>query len=49
MAAATDFARSTGASIIQLETEVGNVVAQALYEKEGWSRDSNSTHYSLPL
>lgn len=49
MEAATDFARSTGAAIIQLETEVSNAPAQALYEKEGWARETSSTHYSLTL
>ncbi len=49
MATATDFARSTGAEVIQLETENSNVGAQSLYEKEGWSKESGTSQYSLPL
>ncbi len=48
MAAAADFGRSKGAIRLHLETGHDNTRAQALYEKEGWVKDS-SYHYSLTL
>lgn len=43
--AAVDFARSRGAIRLTLATEVTNHAAQALYEAEGWIRDSDFYGY----
>jgi GNAT superfamily N-acetyltransferase len=46
---AATFARDTGAVRLTLSTEVTNVVAQALYEREGWKRADDFRVYTLPL
>lgn len=47
--AAAAFATTTGAVRLTLATEITNVTAQALYESEGWVRDSNFYTYNLRL
>jgi ribosomal protein S18 acetylase RimI-like enzyme len=49
LAAAVRFAREAGAVRLTLSTEISNVTAQALYEREGWVRqtDFHSYHFSL--
>ena len=39
LAAAAEYGRAVGALRLALSTETGNLVAQALYERAGWSRD----------
>lgn len=46
---AKDFAIETGAKSITLETAPDNDVAQRLYEKNGYKRDSQFYHYELAL
>lgn len=47
--AAAEFARSTDAAGLQLETEKSNEGAQALYEKHGWREEETAIHYTLDL
>lgn len=47
--AAADYARRTGAMRLTLSTELTNTAAQALYEREGWKRDSQFCVYQLAL
>ena len=47
--AAANYARSVGAVRLTLSTEVTNVTAQALYEREGWSRQTTFYVYNLGL
>ena len=47
LAAAREFARSTGALRIELATAHGNTAAQALYEREGYVVDTEFRRYSL--
>ena len=47
--AATEFGRQTGAIRLELETEITNTAAQALYEKHGWIRNRTQYFYSLTL
>jgi len=47
--AATQYARSTGASRLSLATAVSNRAAQTLYEASGWQRNSEFIHYSFLL
>jgi len=49
LAAAVCFAREAGAVRLTLSTEVTNRTAQALYEKEGWVRQSDFFVYNLGL
>ncbi|WP_298738570.1 GNAT family N-acetyltransferase [uncultured Chitinophaga sp.] len=49
IAAAQDFARSTSAKWIMLQTYTSNVNAQALYEKLGFEKDTGSYYYYLSL
>jgi GNAT superfamily N-acetyltransferase len=49
MRAAEEFARSVGASRLDLGTGVANTTAQSLYESLGWQRDEEFYHYSLVL
>ncbi len=49
MAAAHDFAASTGAAEVALATERTNTSAQALYDALGYQRDDEFWHYALPL
>lgn len=46
---ARDFAQQTGAARLALSTAIANAKAQALYEREGWKRDSEFFHYELEL
>lgn len=47
--AAADFARTQGALRLTLSTAHDNLAAQALYEREGWTRDTAFRTYKLPL
>ena len=49
MEAARAFAETTGAALIQLETERTNTTAQALYDGLGYQRDDGAFHYVLPI
>jgi ribosomal protein S18 acetylase RimI-like enzyme len=49
LGAAARFGREVGAVRLTLSTEVINVTAQALYEKEGWVRQEEFFVYSLTL
>jgi GNAT superfamily N-acetyltransferase len=49
LSAAASFGRSIGAVRMTLFTEVTNVTAQALYEAEGWTRQSDFYVYNLTL
>lgn len=49
MQAAHDFAHSTGASAVLLETAKDNVVAQSLYRSMGYQRDEEFDRYELNL
>ncbi len=49
LSAAASFGRSIGAVRLTLSTEVTNLVAQALYEAEGWTRQSDFYVYNLTL
>jgi len=46
---AKDFAGETGANSISLSTAIDNYVAQSLYEKNGYNRDSQFYQYELSL
>jgi GNAT superfamily N-acetyltransferase len=47
--AAADFARRVGAIRLVLSTEVTNTSAQGLYEKLGWTRNTEFCTYQLAL
>jgi GNAT superfamily N-acetyltransferase len=47
--AAARFGRGVGAVRLTLSTEVTNLTAQALYEKEGWTRQTAFYSYDLAL
>ena len=47
--AARDHARQTGAARLALSTAVTNTTAQALYERDGWKRDTAFLHYEYQL
>lgn len=47
--AAAEFGRQTGAIRLELETEITNTKAQAIYEKHGWVRNESHYFYSLQL
>jgi GNAT superfamily N-acetyltransferase len=47
--AAARFAREVGAIRLALSTEVTNENAQALYEREGWERETQFYSYNLTL
>jgi GNAT superfamily N-acetyltransferase len=47
--AAADYGRAAGATRLTLSTAVTNQNAQALYEREGWSRDTEFYVYHLLL
>ncbi|MEM7105003.1 MAG: GNAT family N-acetyltransferase [Bacteroidota bacterium] len=49
METAIDFARSTGASGLALETAIDNGAAQPLYEALGFVKDTEYYHYDLKL
>ncbi len=47
--ASRDHATQTGAARLVLSTAVENVAAQALYERQGWQKDSGFFHYKFEL
>jgi GNAT superfamily N-acetyltransferase len=47
--AARDHAVTTGAARLALSTAVTNTKAQALYERDGWRRDTAFLHYEFEL
>ena len=47
--ASRDHATQTGAARLVLSTAVENVTAQALYERQGWQKDSGFAHYKFEL
>ena len=49
LSAAVSFGRAVGAVRLTLSTEVTNEAAQALYETEGWKRQTNFYVYDLAL
>jgi len=49
LAAAARFGRSIGAVRLTLSTEITNESAQALYEREGWARQTEFCAYDLAL
>ena len=49
LSAAARFGRAVGAVRLTLSTEVTNVAAQALYEAEGWTRQTDFYVYNLTL
>ena len=49
LAAAASFGRAVGAVRLTLSTEVTNAAAQALYETEGWTRQTDFYVYTLTL
>jgi GNAT superfamily N-acetyltransferase len=49
MQAAADYGKAVGAVRMTLSTEVTNTTAQALYEAEGWKRQTDFYVYNLAL
>jgi len=49
LAAAARFGRAVGSLRLTLATEITNQTAQALYEAEGWTRQTDFCHYNLAL
>jgi GNAT superfamily N-acetyltransferase len=49
MAAASQLAVETGAVRLTLETGADNFIAQRLYERLGWQRETGVYHYTLAL
>ena len=49
LSAAASFGRAVGAVRLMLSTEVTNEAAQALYETEGWTRQTDFYVYNLIL
>ncbi len=49
LAAAAGFGRAAGAVRLTLSTELTNQAAQALYEGEGWARQTDFCVYNLAL
>lgn len=49
LAAAADFGRQAGACRLALTTETTNAVAQSVYERMGWVRDTAFYTYELTL
>jgi GNAT superfamily N-acetyltransferase len=47
--AAREHAAASGAARLALSTAVTNVAAQALYERDGWRRDTTFLHYEYEL
>lgn len=47
--AARQHGLATGADSLTLQTDRGNAAAQALYEREGWIRQTDYYWYDLPL
>jgi len=46
---ATQFARELGALRLELEADVTNSTAQAMYESRGWKKNTKYFHYTLSL
>ncbi|SNT52672.1 Acetyltransferase, GNAT family [Bacillus sp. OK838] len=46
---AKEYAKSTGAKGIKLETEINNTSAQKLYETNGYEKDNVNFYYSLDV
>ncbi|NGY69740.1 GNAT family N-acetyltransferase [Bacillus megaterium] len=46
---AKEYAQSTGAKGIKLETEISNTSAQQLYEINGYEKDNKNFYYSLDV
>ena len=46
---ATEFARELGALRLELEADVVNTSAQAIYEAKGWKKNTKYFHYSLTI
>ncbi len=49
LVAAAEYARGVGASRLTLSTELTNAPARALYEKLGWTRNTEFCTYQLAL
>jgi ribosomal protein S18 acetylase RimI-like enzyme len=49
LAAAAQFGSAAGAVRLTLSTEIANEAAQALYERAGWTRQTDFYVYNLPL
>jgi ribosomal protein S18 acetylase RimI-like enzyme len=49
LAAAAGYGSAIGAVRLTLSTEVTNVAAQALYEREGWKRQTEFYDYTLAI
>lgn len=49
LGAAVEHGLSTGSARLVLATQVGNLAAKSLYEREGWVRDTAFDHYSKVL
>lgn len=49
LAAACDYGKEAGAVRLTLSTAVDNLMAQSLYEGEGWIRERTFISYNLPL
>lgn len=49
LAAAEDYAQTTGAIRLELATHKTNLTAQALYESQGWVREESFFRYQLPV
>jgi RimJ/RimL family protein N-acetyltransferase len=47
--AARDHAVQTGAVRLVLSTSVHNITAQALYERQGWQKDTTFFQYDFEL
>ena len=47
--ASAEHARAVGVARLWLQTELGNISAQALYESAGWQRDPDFCDYALNL
>jgi len=47
--AAADYGRSSGAVRLVLSTELTNTIAQSVYERLGWKRDTTFCVYNLAL
>ncbi|NLR59399.1 GNAT family N-acetyltransferase [Chitinophaga polysaccharea] len=47
--AASDYGKKTNAAWLMLQTYIANTTAQALYEKEGFKKDTNSYYYYKSL
>ena len=44
---AAAFAKETGAVRLSLATNVANLAAQALYERQGWKKDTEFFYYHI--